>query len=227
MAFHSICHFANLLRYSRCARSTPLPSLGCRRPFTVRRTRQEARVTPACAFPWAKVVNTYSTRTFLSRRRPATIRRPQSGLFHATSWHLIDLNHLRRTTQLSQRTTHRFPGNHPPISRNHLANQRVRSLAQYAALRALLRPPACRVRRPCPACAPPAVRARCARTHLQWVRFTARGRPTRLRRRGAGALPRHAAPQVRVLACGCGLLTVSSWCSAAKLPGCINPARAR
>ena len=46
----SIFHFANLLRYSRCSRSTPLPSLGCRRPFTVRRTRQ-ARVTPACAFP--------------------------------------------------------------------------------------------------------------------------------------------------------------------------------
>ena len=56
------------------------------------------------------------------RRRPATIRRPQSGLFYATSWHVVNLNHLRRTTQLSQRTTHRFPGKHPPISRNHLAN---------------------------------------------------------------------------------------------------------
>ena len=46
----SVCHFADLLRYSCCARSAPLPSLRCRRPFTVRRTRQ-ARVTPACAFP--------------------------------------------------------------------------------------------------------------------------------------------------------------------------------
>jgi hypothetical protein len=45
-----ITHLSDLLRSSRCARSTPLPSLRCRRPFTARRTLH-ARVTPACAFP--------------------------------------------------------------------------------------------------------------------------------------------------------------------------------
>jgi len=38
-------------------------------------------------------------------------------------------------------------------------HQRVRSLAQYAALPALPRPPACRVRRPCRACAPRSARS--------------------------------------------------------------------
>ena len=43
-------HISDLLRFPRCARSTPLPSLRCRQPFAARRTLH-ARVTPACAFP--------------------------------------------------------------------------------------------------------------------------------------------------------------------------------
>ncbi len=134
---------SDLLRFPRCARSTPLPSLRCRQPFAARRTLH-ARVTPAC------------------------VPLPTTPLF--------------------------------------------------ARCRAL---PRGRVRRPCRARAPCSApfRARCACAPLQQGGARREGRL----RGGSGAaharertaVPRRAVPPVHALACGCGLLTVSSRCSAA------------
>jgi hypothetical protein len=130
----------SLLRSSRCARSTPLPSLRCRRPFTARCTLH-ARVTPACAFPCP----------------------------------------LRRSSRAA-------------------APSRVAACAG----------PAARVR-PARRLSAPAARARtCSRVGRGARAAYAEAAAWRTRAR---ALPRRAGPPIRALACGCGLLTVSSRCS--------------
>jgi hypothetical protein len=133
----------SVLRFSRCARSTPLSSLRCRRPFTARRTRY-ACVTPACAFPCP----------------------------------------LRRSSRAA-------------------APSRVAACAG----------PAARVL-PARRRSAPAARARTcsgAGRGSRAAHTAAAARRTRAR-----ALPRRAAPPVRALGCGCGLLTaVAVLCSLA------------
>jgi hypothetical protein len=78
---HALTH---RLRFSRCARSTPLPSLRCRRPFTARRTLH-ACVTPGVYVP-LPTTPLFARRRAFPRgrvRRPCRARAPCSAPFRA------------------------------------------------------------------------------------------------------------------------------------------------